>query len=356
MSPFRKITQQLNDLELKSPELEDFSTPIVAPPDLWPRDKTATVHGSRLIRSNSLTQLRTSPSLNLDIDAIHNLQHTVRAYNEHLQRKAKQQSVSHAPTTSNMGMVEFPTEDEMEATYQSLPVYMNSETNFTEPNFNQINEEDADDDDPMNSSIKLIDLDETIASNQSLATTAPKPIVNTSYRASMPPPLPPSNCNDYDSSTCSILATHNARFLDTKMMSTSPSANYYRPTEEPEPLDLTQLNIEASVMCLVSKIKFLCGRCGSPAIRLRNPKGAIKRAGFNNNPVPDVVDNGNSQTEPYTCEDTKAKEEGVLKSGSPNGNGNGLNLDLTQATMENQSTKKGNKFTDGMYFNTTNWP
>lgn len=67
------------------------------------------------------------------------------------------------------------------------------------------------------------------------------------------------------------------------MMSSSPSANYYRPTEEPEPLDLTQLNIEASVMCLVSKVKFLCGRCGSPAVRLRQPKQCIKR-GFNNLP------------------------------------------------------------------------
>lgn len=44
----------------------------------------------------------------------------------------------------------------------------------------------------------------------------------------------------------------------------------YKPSEEPEPLDITQLNIEASVMCLVSKVKFLCGRSGSPAIRLRN--------------------------------------------------------------------------------------
>lgn len=67
------------------------------------------------------------------------------------------------------------------------------------------------------------------------------------------------------------------------MMSSSPSANYYRPTEEPEPLDLTQLNIEASVMCLVSKVKFLCGRCGSPAVRLRQPKHSIKR-GFNTLP------------------------------------------------------------------------
>ncbi|XP_014473965.1 PREDICTED: type I inositol 3,4-bisphosphate 4-phosphatase isoform X2 [Dinoponera quadriceps] len=60
------------------------------------------------------------------------------------------------------------------------------------------------------------------------------------------------------------------RFLDTQKMCNSPSANYYKPTDEPEPWDLTQLNIEASVMCLVSKVKFLCGRCSSPAVRLRN--------------------------------------------------------------------------------------
>lgn len=67
------------------------------------------------------------------------------------------------------------------------------------------------------------------------------------------------------------------QFLDTTVMSSSPSANYYKPTDEPEPWDLTQLNIEASVMCLVSKVKFLCGRCGSPAVRLRqNNKNSVK--------------------------------------------------------------------------------
>lgn len=66
-------------------------------------------------------------------------------------------------------------------------------------------------------------------------------------------------------------------FLDTRAMCSSPSANYYKPTEEPEPWDLTQLNIEASVMCLVSKVKFLCGRCSSPAVRLRS-SGAIARS------------------------------------------------------------------------------
>lgn len=60
------------------------------------------------------------------------------------------------------------------------------------------------------------------------------------------------------------------QFLDTYSMCNSPSANYYKPTEEPEPWELTQLNIEASIMCLVSKVKFLCGRCNSPAVRLRS--------------------------------------------------------------------------------------
>jgi hypothetical protein len=40
----------------------------------------------------------------------------------------------------------------------------------------------------------------------------------------------------------------------------SPSSNYYRPSEEPEPWDLTQLNIEASVISLNSKVKALCGQ------------------------------------------------------------------------------------------------
>jgi inositol polyphosphate-4-phosphatase len=69
----------------------------------------------------------------------------------------------------------------------------------------------------------------------------------------------------------------NKMFLDTHAMCSSPSANYYKPTDEPEPWDLTQLNIEASVMCLVSKVKFLCGRCGSPSVRIRGHK-SISRA------------------------------------------------------------------------------
>lgn len=44
---------------------------------------------------------------------------------------------------------------------------------------------------------------------------------------------------------------------------------FYRPSEEPPPIELIQLNLEASVMCLVAKIKLHCGRVGSPAVRIR---------------------------------------------------------------------------------------
>lgn len=74
-------------------------------------------------------------------------------------------------------------------------------------------------------------------------------------------------------------------FLDTNVMCNSPSANYYKPTDEPEPWDITQLNIEASVMCLVSKVKFLCGRCGSPAVRLKQTSRGTKKIVITDQPI-----------------------------------------------------------------------
>jgi inositol polyphosphate-4-phosphatase len=93
------------------------------------------------------------------------------------------------------------------------------------------------------------------------------------------------NCNDVSDVDDRSVGMSNGfdcdlgrRFLDTQAMCNSPSANYYKPTDEPEPWDLTQLNIEASVMCLVSKVKFLCGRCGSPAVRLRSSQRGLGRS------------------------------------------------------------------------------
>uniref|UniRef100_A0A1A9W218 phosphatidylinositol-3,4-bisphosphate 4-phosphatase n=1 Tax=Glossina brevipalpis TaxID=37001 RepID=A0A1A9W218_9MUSC len=345
MSPFRKITQQLNDLELKSPELEDFSTPVMAPPDLWPRAKTPTSNYSqKLTRSNSLTNLKPSPSLTFDIDVIHNLQHTVRTYNEQLQRQAKQKIYNEKKNE--------------ETPFQSLPVNLNSnqethEEILEEENLNEIE---------LSNGIKLIDLDEHTEDFFKLkySSSLSKPLNTFNDKSSL------INNVNYETANCSILCSYNVHFLDTKMMSTSPSANYYRPTEEPEPLDLTQLNIEASVMCLVSKIKFLCGRCGSPAIRLRHPKISVKRIGFNNQTItpPDVVVNRN-QLGKHECDNNTLKEinDNVEEINSANGNGGGsntLNLDLTQTVMgtENQrlSNEKGNKFTDGLDLSlTTDW-
>lgn len=136
------------------------------------------------------------------------------------------------------------------------------------------------------------------------------------------------------------------------MMNSNPSANYYRPTEEPEPLDLTQLNIEASVMCLVSKIKFLCGRCGSPAVRLRQPKNVW---GLGNTPAnastQDVISNQPEATKDEINGNTATKlttQNNPIASDS---------LALTKAVGEmTRKVKKGNKFTDGLDLSlTTDW-
>ncbi|KAH8386886.1 hypothetical protein KR093_003305 [Drosophila rubida] len=276
MSPFRKITQQLSALELKSPELEDFATPVVAPPDLWPR-------GQPLMRSNSWHPSNTSPSSSLDINAIDTLQHVVKCYNAHLRslEQHKQQQQQAANEAELQG----------EATYQSLPpswqgVLPPPAANGAAP------------------SLQLIDLDEVVRAR--------------------PPP---------------------AGFLDTKLMSSSPSANYYRPTEEPEPLDLTQLNIEASVMCLVSKLKFFCGRCDSPAIRLRHPKAPIKREGFTVAPQPQQA----QQQAPDVIAESKEQQQQQQATQ--------LKLDLTTQPLPPQpAAKKGNKFTDGLDLSlTTDW-
>ncbi|XP_068159958.1 inositol polyphosphate-4-phosphatase type I A [Drosophila tropicalis] len=263
MSPFRKITQQLTALDLKSPELEDFATPVVAPPDLWPRGQPS------LMRSNSWHPSNNSPSSSLDINAIDSLQHAVKCYNEHLRCL-----------------------EEAEATHQSLP-----------PAWQQ--------------------------------SAAPLPV-----SCSAEPPLHLIDLDEIKKRQATP-----AGFLDTKLMISSPSANYYRPTEEPEPLDLTQLNIEASVMCLVSKLKFFCGRCDSPAIRLRHPKTPLKREGFAVSPqqTPDVIAApGKAPIAPPSSGQTDQQQLPPADGGVIFRTGGG--------------GKRGNKFTDGLDLSlTTDW-
>ncbi|KAL1457024.1 hypothetical protein WDU94_001701 [Cyamophila willieti] len=115
-------------------------------------------------------------------------------------------------------------------------------------------------------------------------------------------------------------------------MCSSPSANYYRPCEEPEPWDLTQLNIEASVMCLVSKVKFLCGRCGSPAPRVKS-KAPQRSSTFREESASKLrhpVDTGTPQPESLPAS---------INSSCP------------------PAPRKGNKFTDGLDLSCiSDWP
>lgn len=138
------------------------------------------------------------------------------------------------------------------------------------------------------------------------------------------------------------------RFLDTHAMCSSPSANYYKPTDEPEPWDLTQLNIEASVMCLVSKVKFLCGRCGSPAVRLRSQRGIGRSRSFRS-------DLSNHQ-EVVTVQPTSLSSTGTVVTQPRPNVPKRTNSDDALNKAVNCATVVRNKFTEGLDFSTiTDW-
>lgn len=268
MSPFRKITQQLGALDLKSPDLEDFATPMGPAPDLWPQIKAVKVIADESLSTpNNKTK---SPSTT-DINAIASIQTSVKRFNR---INSLQETL-----------------DRNDTMVQSLPVAINlNNTNnagVTERNGLRFSETHFDVNGDVQSLQSSGSAEHDSETQQALIRKNSKNLDEDYSQIATENQLNESkneillNSGEFDENgmplNCSILLGHNGTFLDTKVMSSSPSANYYRPTEEPEPLDLTQLNIEASVMCLVSKVKFLCGRCGSPAVRLRQPKDSIRR-------------------------------------------------------------------------------
>lgn len=70
MSPFRNITQQLGDLDLKSPDLEDFATPMEARTSVWPtlaHNETKNVDSNRNVVAE---QIPTSADIQFDLSAV----------------------------------------------------------------------------------------------------------------------------------------------------------------------------------------------------------------------------------------------------------------------------------------------
>uniref|UniRef100_A0A8D8H6Q0 phosphatidylinositol-3,4-bisphosphate 4-phosphatase n=1 Tax=Culex pipiens TaxID=7175 RepID=A0A8D8H6Q0_CULPI len=362
MSPFKKITQQLGALDLKSPELEDFATPMGPAPDLWPQVRTSK---SGVLGAFGSSTKSKSPS-SVDISTIATIQST---FNQMSNSKSKEYLMS----CSLPAACYLPTEQPKESkAKKSTPteVTPSGDLKFSETHFDVNGEVTSSTPVEMTpgSSSKSPEVEkaEEAIPEPSRSSLSDKQLLENKSELL-------SNVYDekgYLIENTAIVLGHNGAFLDTKVMSSSPSANYYRPTEEPEPLDLTQLNIEASVMCLVSKVKFLCGRCGSPAVRLRTPKGGtVKRTPFGVVP-PDVVtsqpmslpcgeeleEGGEGCTAANLC-NTLPKDLLPGPSGKPPLCSKDLNLALTQAVGEvTRKVKKGNKFTDGLDLSlTTDW-
>ncbi|XP_050079267.1 inositol polyphosphate-4-phosphatase type I A isoform X2 [Anopheles maculipalpis] len=362
MSPFRKITQQLGALDLKSPELEDFSTPMGPAPDLWPQQIQRTTKSGTLsvvVQPRAAKVPVPSPTSSFDLsDTIATIQ---SSFNQ-LQNQQESEFVEarSSATYSLPSPCYLPTEQ---------PSSSKASKPFSETHFD------------VNGDVTL-----TQAATTPSVVVAPSGTTLTANQLLENKNELLSNVYDeqgYLIENTAIVLGHNGAFLDTKVMSSSPSANYYRPTEEPEPLDLTQLNIEASVMCLVSKVKFLCGRCGSPAVRLRQPKGGsigtLQRppSGIETLQTYAVV-TSQPLSLPHAASNMATTEPAPVVPPLPESDPNlakpcsseikppttphlntskDLNLALTQAVGEvARKVKKGNKFTDGLDLSaTTDW-
>lgn len=313
LSPFKKITQQLCALDLKSPELEDFATPSGPQPDLWPQ---------KIPKSDSRNFMKAkSPSVT-DINTIANVQNAVNSYQQF--STSEKMSMSLPPIFHASDMKEQVHELKFSETHFDVSGVVSSSAQNGNAESKESDEND------MRTSLSP---DQLLESKNELLSSL-------------------YDENGYLIENTSIALNHNGAFLDTKVMT---SSDFYRPSEEPEPLDLTQLNIEASVMCLVSKVKFLCGRCGSPAIRLRQPRTSIsslKRESMTDvvtsQPISEI--NGQSNSNPITLTNGNSKSNNNMPSKD-------LNLALSEAVGEvARKVKKGNKFTDGLDLSlTTDW-
>jgi len=83
--------------------------------------------------------------------------------------------------------------------------------------------------------------------------------------------------NDGDNNSENIITVGNGKAdaengdqkVDNGITSDNEASSHYRSGDEPEPIDLTHLNVEASMMSLASKIRVLCGKANSPTLSNR---------------------------------------------------------------------------------------
>lgn len=113
-------------------------------------------------------------------------------------------------------------------------------------------------------------------SNNIEMTTTPAPIAAAAVTSEAPP------------------AQTQKQNTDQGIVSDTATGLHYKAGDEPEPIDLTHLNIEAAMMCLASKVRLLCGKANSPTLSSRtfrfkelDAKRSLKKS-EENFQIPDV--------------------------------------------------------------------
>lgn len=205
LSPFRKITQQLGALDLKSPDLEDFATPMGPAPDLWPQIKPS----KSFSNSNAAQNLASKSPSTTDINAISSIQNSVKNYNR-------------PKLLSGIVSCDLPVYDTMT---KSLPATCNldakngnndighrfSETHF-DVNGDVTSKEGNGDDKPPSNGNSVHDFPDEVIDEELMMRNRLKESKNEILL----------NSNEFDESTfsgpnCSIVLGHNGAFLDTKV-------------------------------------------------------------------------------------------------------------------------------------------
>ncbi|XP_031828360.1 inositol polyphosphate-4-phosphatase type I A isoform X1 [Nomia melanderi] len=259
LSPFKRITQQLN-FDLKSPDFDDFVTPDTPEclKDLWTNENEKNNYPTLFLSKSNhvVTAKEKLVAFPIVEDSVH--KNTEMGMYVGTNRSAI--DVSHSLTTENRSGNDNNDNDNENG---------DNDDNDNENGDNDDNNDNDNDDENDNEN----DVDNSIRNDVKNENVREKALSNADSNRAVSDTV--ENSGEREETKGDIDPCK--RFLDTQKMCNSPSANYYKPTDEPEPWDLTQLNIEASVMCLVSKVKFLCGRCSSPAVRLRN-RTVLKRS------------------------------------------------------------------------------
>ena len=80
---------------------------------------------------------------------------------------------------------------------------------------------------------------------------------------------PKQKSNEQDTLIDDVPDSEKGKKEDQGIYHDSPSGLHYRAGDEPEPIDLTHLNIEAAMMCLASKVRLVSGRAESPNMSSR---------------------------------------------------------------------------------------